>query len=111
VPLINVHLKPGDDPAVYLDGKRLEGVVGLSVPAHDRLGMPVVQVALAGEVIVDGVDIPMCQADPAGDVVGFLRAIDPKQLERDALRNADMETDMGALILAALLRYAEGKPS
>lgn len=66
-----------------------------------------------GEGSIEGegiVNISNTADDAAEIICGFLESIDPDQLDADALNNADSATNLTAVMLKMLQRYARGEP-
>lgn len=105
-----IALADGKAPAVTLDGQALDGVVAVAIipgPTGPRLQLELAPGAL--EVAGDFPDVEVVHPDDPDAVIGFLRQIDPAELERLALARLGLDgsaDSTGAAMLAQLRRWA-----
>ncbi|GEM_PF-7107365 len=75
---------------------------------HDRASILRVY-AVPGTGVIEGAALVEQVADTSEVISAFLEAIDPDELDRDALANADASTNLTATMLTILKHYATGR--
>jgi hypothetical protein len=95
-----------------VNGQVVQGITGLRIDAQPD-AVPTITVRqhaftvrLAGQGVIEVIDPDL---DPVDSIVAFLDAIDPDELERQALEGHSMATSMTATMLATLKRWARGE--